>query len=80
MNERNTSPEVKERIRERNRRNWEELKADPLALAAYNEKKAARRKTPEGREKNRKYQREYQRKRRANALNNDGHPADNPGS
>lgn len=60
-----------EAVKERNRRNWEELKADPLAYAAYNEKKAARRKTPEGRAKIRDYQREYQRKRRAAARDPD---------
>lgn len=59
-----------DKVRERNRRNWEELKADPLAYAAYNEKKSARRKTPEGRAKLREYQREYQRKRRAKEREN----------
>jgi adenylate kinase len=55
-------------VRETNRKNWEALKADPVAYQAYKAKKAARRASPEGRAKLREYQRKYQRQRRANAA------------
>lgn len=58
----------KEKVRETNRINWEALKADPVAYEAYQAKKAARRKSPKGREKLREYMRNYQRNRRANAA------------
>lgn len=50
-----------EKFRERNRKNWEALKADPLAYAAYLEKKSKHRKS----DKYRAWMREYMRKRRA---------------
>lgn len=49
----------KAKVQAANRRNWEALKADPVAMTAYNEKKSARRKTPEQRAKAAEYQRKY---------------------
>lgn len=55
----------REKVRIAGRKNWDGLKADPLAYAAYMEKKAKHRKS----EKYRKWMREYMRKRRAAAKN-----------